>query len=149
MRNKLSFIFITILTSMFFFSCNRHVKVTESYYQIEKPGRKGLESHTAFVIHFSKPTKKEVTIKELTVMGYNGNDYHFSDLVLSDSSLNKTLIQNKGLKAFALYLNTGKASKVVPSKEQQLSAKVIYSDCSEEKQLVVTSFKDNGIKTRR
>ncbi len=148
MLNKRSPLFILVIFGIFFYSCST-LKVTEAYFQKVKPGRQGANTKTEFVILFKNLAKKDISIKEMTIFGYEGSDYYFSDLVLNNILLNKTLTGTDKLKSFALYVNTNKAKKKTASKAPSLLAMVTFSNGIEDKILEVKTFKNKGIKQLR
>ena len=143
MANRKISLFIMALFGVLFSSCST-LKITEAYFQKVKPGHQGADTKTEFVILFKKSAKKDISIKEVTIFGYEGNDYYYSDLVLNNVSLNKTLTGTDKLKSFALYVNTNKAKNKTVSKAISLHATVTYSDGTEDKTLAINTFKNNG-----
>ncbi len=131
-----------------FFSCSS-IKVTEAYFQKIKPGRKGGSTQTEFVVIVKKAASKDIKVKQLTIFGYEGNDYHYADLVLNNAALNKTLTTTKGNDAFAVYVKTSKAKSKTSSSSPSLRAEITYADGSKEKNLKVNAFKDKGMKNLR
>ncbi len=129
-----------IVLGFLFSSCTHVLQIEEAYSQKVKPGNRGGEEKTEFIIVFDKKAKPTISIQEIVVYGYEGNDYHFSNVVESDVSMTRTLKSTENVSAFTVYLNSEKANKKMPSQASSYYAEVTYTEDGQERTVTVKNF---------